>query len=127
MRDEAKLKREKRQRRHSRVRKRVVGTPERPRLAVFRSNRHISAQIIDDVHGKTLCSMTTACKTVQEATADLTGKGKIEKSRQLGEMLAQKAKEVGISRVVFDRGGYRYHGRVKALAEGARKDGVLDF
>ena len=125
MRDAAKLKREKRQRRHARVRKRVVGTSERPRLVVFRSNRHISAQIIDDTQGKTLCSATTASKKVQEATTDLAGK--VDRSRQLGEMLAQMAKEVGISQVVFDRGGYRYHGRVKALAEGARKDGVLDF
>jgi large subunit ribosomal protein L18 len=125
MRDATKLKREKRQRRHARVRKRVVGTSERPRLAVFRSNRHISAQIRDETQGKTLCSLTTSSKKVQEVTADLDGK--VDKSRQLGEMLAQMAKEVGISRVVFDRGGYRYHGRVKALAEGARKDGVLDF
>lgn len=125
MRDATKLKHEKRRRRHTRVRKQVVGTSERPRLAVFRSNRHMSAQIIDDTHGKTLCSVTTASKKVQEVTEDLSGK--LEKSRQLGEMLAQMAKDVGISRVVFDRGGYRYHGRVKALAEGARKDGVLDF
>jgi large subunit ribosomal protein L18 len=85
----------------------------------------MSAQIIDDTDGKTLCSITTASKMVQEATGDLAGK--VAKSRQVGEMLAQMAKDVGISRVVFDRGGYRYHGRVKALAEGARKDGVLDF
>ena len=125
MRDATKLKREKRRRRHARVRKRVAGTSERPRLAVFRSNRHISAQIIDDTHGKTLCSVSTASKKVQEVTGDLAGK--VDKSRRLGEMLAQMAKDAGISQVVFDRGGYRYHGRVKALAEGARKDGVLDF
>jgi len=125
MKDRAKLKRARRLDRHSRVRKRVSGTPDRPRLSVFRSNRHISAQIVDDLNGKTLCSITSTAGDVRKALEGV--EGNVEKSRRLGRMLADMAKEVGISKVVFDRGGNRYHGRIKALAEGAREDDRLEF
>jgi len=110
-----------RQRRHSRVRQRLAGTAERPRLAVFRSLNHIYAQIIDDAAGHTLASAT-------DMEADLRtkrdGKKKSEVASLVGEALAKKAKEKGIAMVVFDRGGFKYHGRVKALAEGVRKGGL---
>jgi len=116
--DSARTKREARLRRHSRVRRRVVGTGERPRLAVFRSNRHIYAQIIDDAAGRTLVAATSVA---------LSGEGnKREDARRVGAELARRAKQAGVSAVVFDRGGYRYHGRVQALAEAAREGG-LDF
>lgn len=104
-----------RARRHERVRKRVGGSAERPRLAVFRSLTHIYAQVIDDRSGRTLA-----------AASDLdvkTGK-KSEKAKQVGKAIAEKAKAAGIGDVVFDRGGYRYHGRVKALADSARETGL---
>lgn len=125
MRDRARAKRLQRQRRHHRIRKQIIGTPERPRLAVFRSNKHISAQIIDDTNGKTLCSVASTSLDVRKALED--AKGKVEVSRRLGRMLAEKAHEAGISKVAFDRGGFRYHGRVKALGEGARESGSLEF
>jgi large subunit ribosomal protein L18 len=110
-----------RERRHIRVRKRVAGTPERPRLAVFRSLSHIYAQIIDDSVGHTLAAAT-------DLEADLrsrrNGKKKSEVAGLVGEALAKKAKQQGISTVVFDRGGCKYQGRVKALAEAARKGGL---
>ncbi len=112
-------------RRHLRVRKRVKGTPTRPRLCVFRSNRHISAQIIDDTRGHTLCSITTTARDVQELLKE--AKGQVEKSRLVGRLLAERARDAGITKVVFDRGGYPYHGRVKALAEGARETKLLEF
>lgn len=112
-------------RRHERVRKRVRGTPQRPRLCVFRSNKHISAQIIDDTVGRTLCAVTSTSREVQRQLEGIAGK--VEKSRQLGRILAQRAHQLGITKVVFDRGGYRYHGRVKALAEGAREGALLEF
>jgi len=108
-------------RRHIRVRERVAGTPERPRLAVFRSLSHIYAQIIDDTAGHTLAAAT-------DLEADLrstrNGKKKSEVAGLVGEALAKKAKQQGITNVVFDRGGCKYQGRVKALAEAARKGGL---
>ena len=103
-----------RQRRHNRVRQRVAGTAERPRLVVFRSLKHIYAQIVDDVSSRTLASVSDH---------KLSGK-KSEKSTEVGKLIAQKAKDAGVSRVVFDRAGYRYHGRVKAVADGAREGGL---
>ena len=107
-------------RRHTRVRGKISGTPECPRLNVFRSNANIYAQIIDDVNGVTLVSASTLEKDFEGAT------GNIEAAKKVGLVLAERAKAKGIEDVVFDRGGYLYHGRVAALAEGAREGG-LDF
>ena len=105
--------------RHKRVRAKVSGTPETPRLNVFRSEMHIYAQIIDDVAGKTLCSASTVEK-------DFEGSGSnVEAARKVGKMIAERAKAKGIENVVFDRGGLIYHGRVQALAEGAREGGLV--
>ena len=103
-----------RARRHLRVRKNVAGTTERPRLVVFRSLKHITAQIVDDTTGRTMMTVTSV---------KLEGK-KREKSVQVGKMIAEKAKAAGVSKVVFDRAGYKYHGRVKAVADGAREGGL---
>jgi large subunit ribosomal protein L18 len=108
--------------RHRRVRNKVLGTPERPRLNVFRSNSHIYAQIIDDVNHKTIVSASTLTKECKEKLGDK--KSKVEQSKVVGELIAEKAKEAGIETIVFDRGGYLYHGRVKALAEAAREQGL---
>jgi large subunit ribosomal protein L18 len=110
-----------RHRRHTRVRERVAGTSERPRLAVFRSLNHIYAQIIDDTAGHTLVAATDLEADVRSKR---NGKKKSEVASLVGEALARKAKEKGIAAVVFDRGGFKYHGRVKALAEGVRKGGL---
>jgi large subunit ribosomal protein L18 len=110
-----------RQRRHVRVRKTVSGSPQRPRLAVFRSLKHVYAQIIDDTAGHTLVSATDIESSLRSAAAD---KKKSDIARLVGEELAKKAKDKGITTVVLDRGGFKYHGRVKALAEGARKGGL---
>ena len=107
-----------RQKRHIRVRGKISGTPERPRLNVFRSNANIYAQIIDDVNGVTLASASTLDKEFEGAA------GNCEAAKKVGLLVAQRAKEKGISVVVFDRGGYIYHGRVAALAEGAREGGL---
>jgi large subunit ribosomal protein L18 len=107
---------EARQRRHRRIRGKVVGTAERPRLAVFRSNKGISAQLIDDAAGKTLAG---ASWTGVKASGN-----KTDQASAVGKALAAAAKEAGIKRCVFDRGGYLYHGRVKALADGAREGGL---
>ena len=104
--------------RHQRVRSKVSGTPERPRLNVFRSNANIYAQIIDDVAGKTLVSASTLEKGFEGAT------GNAEAAKKVGQMIAERAKAQGITTVVFDRGGYVYHGRVAAVAEGAREAGL---
>lgn len=105
-------------RRHLRVRRKVHGTPERPRLAVFRSEKNIYAQIIDDVAGKTLVSASSLDK-------DFDGKGSNkDAAKKVGEMVAKKAVEKGIKSVVFDRGGYIYHGRIEELASGAREGGL---
>ena len=111
--------REARIRRHRRVRKRVQGTAERPRLVVFRSSKHIYAQVVDDHRGLTLVGAADTSEGVQ---AD--GKGKTARSFALGQLIASRAKAKGITKVVFDRGGYQYHGRVKAVADGARKGGL---
>ncbi|MFQ6099847.1 MAG: 50S ribosomal protein L18 [Anaerolineae bacterium] len=108
-------------RRHRRVRKRVVGTPERPRLNVFRSLRHIYAQVIDDSEGHTLVSASTIDPEVK---AQLQGLAKTEQAGVVGKVLAERALGQGIKKVVFDRGGYKYHGRVKALADAAREGGL---
>lgn len=100
-----------------RVRKRVVGTPERPRLAVFRSLRHISAQIIDDSRGTTLCAASSVEKEFDAG-------GNVTSAQKVGQALAKRAIEKGIRAVVFDRGGHRYHGRVAALAAAAREGGL---
>ena len=105
--------------RHSRLRKRIEGTATRPRLAVFRSLQHIYAQIIDDSTGTTIASASSQEKELKAA-------GNTEGAKKVGEALAKRAKEKGINAVVFDRGGFRYHGRVASLAEGAR-DGGLEF
>ncbi|MGC9469125.1 MAG: 50S ribosomal protein L18 [Anaerolineae bacterium] len=112
-----------RARRHKHVRQRVEGTPERPRLNVFRSLNHIYAQIIDDTAGTTLASASTIDREVRDQMAEL---NKTEQARVVGRVVAERGLEKGIKKVVFDRGGYKYHGRVKALAEAAREAG-LDF
>jgi large subunit ribosomal protein L18 len=106
-------------RRHFRVRKKVSGTPARPRLVVTRSTRHIVAQVVDDLAGHTLASASTLEADLRSAEGDKTAR-----ARQVGALLAQRAKEKGIAAVVFDRGGNRYHGRVAALADGAREAGL---
>ncbi len=108
-----------RKRRHVRVRKKVTGTAARPRLAVHRSARHIFAQLIDDGAGHTLASASTLDASIRDATGD-----KKARAHQVGQLLASRAKEAGITAVVFDRGGYAYHGRVAALADGAREGGM---
>lgn len=114
-------KRRQRLRRHARVRKEISGTPERPRLAVFRSARHISAQVIDDTSGRTLASASTV-----EASLRTTAGGNVAAAKAVGKLIAERATAADVRRVVFDRGGYRYHGRVAALADAAR-DGGLEF
>lgn len=109
-----------RQRIHRGIRKRLSGTSERPRLAVFRSNTGIYAQIIDDVNGTTLVGASTSVKEIKEAAGS-----KTDKSRLVGQEIARRAAEKGITAVVFDRGGFKYHGRVKALADGAREGGLI--
>ncbi|RNL83817.1 50S ribosomal protein L18 [Halostreptopolyspora alba] len=108
-----------RARRHLRVRKKISGTPERPRLVVTRSSKHIVAQVVDDTRGHTLVSASSMDSSVRAGD-----KTKTERSREVGELLAQRAKDAGISAVVFDRGGYKYHGRVAALADSARAGGL---
>jgi large subunit ribosomal protein L18 len=108
-----------RTRRHHRVRKRVTGTAQRPRLAVFRSNKHISAQVIDDVGGKTLASASTV-----ESDLRATATGNRDAAAKVGRVVAERAKEAGVAQVVFDRGGFLYHGRVAALADAAREAGL---
>jgi large subunit ribosomal protein L18 len=110
---------DRRARRHLRVRKRVRGTAARPRLVVFRSSKHIYAQVVDDDLGVTLVGAADTSEGIQ-----IEGSGKTAKSHALGRLIAAKAKEKGIAKVVFDRGGYQYHGRVKAVADGARKGGL---
>lgn len=112
-----------RKRRHRRIRTKISGTAGRPRLNVFRSLDHIYAQVIDDVEGKTLVSASTIDKGLR---ADISGKSKKEQATLVGKAVAERAKAAGISTVLFDRGGYLYHGRIKALADGAREGG-LDF
>ena len=110
-----------RQRVHERVRNRVEGTPERPRLAVYRSLGHIYAQVIDDRSGKTLVS---ASSIDGQTKKNLKGGGNIAAAKVIGKTVAERARAAGVSKVVFDRGGYKYHGRVKALADAAREAGL---
>jgi len=119
--DKAKAKRLARQRRHARVRRHVSGTSDRPRLCVFRSLRHIRAQVIDDTSGHTLVAASTLDGGVR---TQIEGKDKAAQAAVVGEVIAQRALEAGITRIVFDRGGYKYHGRVKSLADAARKAGL---
>jgi large subunit ribosomal protein L18 len=106
-------------RRHQRIRVKVSGTAERPRLAVFRSNRHIVAQVIDDVSGHTIAAASTV-----EASLRAGATGNVAAATQVGKLVAERAREKGIEKVVFDRGGSQYHGRVAALAEAAREAGL---
>jgi len=112
---QAQAKREARIRRHRRVRRKLLGTAERPRLAIYRSNRHIYAQLVDDGTARTMA-----------AASDLAvgGGSKSERAKQVGQAIAERARQAGIERAVFDRGGRLYHGRVKALADGAREGGL---
>lgn len=112
---------DRRLKRHARVRKNVFGTPERPRLCVYRSNSNISAQVIDDVNGNTLVSASSLDK---ELKAEIANGGNKEAARKVGEALGKRAVAKGIKEVAFDRGGYLYHGRVKELADGAREAGL---
>ena len=110
-----------RKKRHYRLRNQISGTPDRPRLNVFRSNNHIYAQVIDDIAGHTLAAASTMEKSISsslESTADIAA------AKAVGEAVAKRAKERGIEKVVFDRGGYLYHGRIKALADSAREAGL---
>lgn len=110
-----------RRRRHLRVRKRIGVAKDRPRLSVFRSSKQIYAQIIDDTEGRTLAAASSLDKEVRDQVAGLK---KVEQAKVVGEVLARRAKAHGIDKVVFDRGGYKYHGRVRSLAEGARAEGL---
>ena len=121
MSDKSKQKRDSRIRRHARVRRQVMGTPERPRLAVFRSNRHVVAQVIDDRAGVTLAAASTLEGDLRSGAT-----GNVAAAARVGTLVAERAKAAGIEQVVFDRGGFRYHGRVAAIADAAR-DAGLEF
>ncbi len=114
-------KNQKRKERHYSIRNKITGTPERPRLNVFKSSKHIYAQVIDDATGKTLVSASTLDKELKDKAAELS---KSEAAALVGKTLGERAKNNGINAVVFDRGGYLYHGRVKLLADGARESGL---
>jgi large subunit ribosomal protein L18 len=109
-----------RSRRHHRVRRKVSGTPERPRLAVFRSNKHISAQVIDDRSGRTIAAASTVEKDLRSSAST----GNKAAATTVGRLVAERAKAAGVTRVVFDRGGFLYHGRVAAVADAAREAGL---
>ncbi len=119
-----KTKRDRRHRISLRLRKRVAGTPERPRLAVFRSVSHIYAQVIDDISGTTLASAASTEPGLKTVFASTTRGGNVAGAKALGKTIAERLKDKGITRVVFDRGGYLYHGRIKAIAEAAREAGL---
>jgi large subunit ribosomal protein L18 len=119
---DAKTRRAARVHRHARVRKKVSGTAERPRLAVYRSNRHIYVQLIDDRAAATLASASDA--EIDGSADEGGGRGKTRRAKAVGRLIADRAKDAGIDRVVFDRGGRRFHGRVAAVAEGAREGGL---
>ncbi len=116
----AKQRLESRTRRHYRVRKKITGTPERPRLAVFRSNRHLVLQVIDDTAGHTLA----AASTVEADVRSDGSTGSVAAATRIGTLVAERAKAAGVSKVVFDRGGFLFHGRVKAAADAAREAGL---
>lgn len=117
----ADLKKTRRRRRKLRVRKRVFGTADRPRLTVFRSSKNIAVQVVDDVAGVTLCQAASLNKELRDR---ITYGGNIAAAQAIGTAVAERAKEKGITKVVFDRNGYRYHGRIKALADAAREGGL---
>ncbi len=119
--DKNKLKKQKKQRRHRRVRAKISGTAQRPRLSVFRSHRGLYVQLIDDAKGHTLVSAHS--REIKKAATGSKNR-RVQIAYELGKLLAEKAKEKGIVQAVFDRGGYKYHGRVKAIAEGARQGGL---
>ena len=108
--------------RHARVRRKIVGTPDRPRLSVYRSLNHVYAQVIDDSQGTTLASASSLESAVKTQQND---RSKVDVAVLVGDLISERAKEKGIGTVVFDRGGYKYHGRVKALADAARKGGLV--
>lgn len=112
-----------RKRRHARVRKRVEGTSERPRLNIFRSINHIYAQVTDDTNGVTLVAASSLDSELKKS-GDLESKSKTDQAKAVGKLVAERALEAGINEVVFDRGGYKYHGRVKALADASREGGL---
>ncbi len=114
-------KNQKRKERHYSIRNKIVGTPERPRLNIFKSSKHIYAQVIDDATGTTLASASTLDKELVDQVAELT---KTDAAKLVGKTVGERAKNKGINAVVFDRGGYLYHGRVKLLADGARESGL---
>jgi large subunit ribosomal protein L18 len=114
------IRRRSRLRRHHRVRKKIFGTPERPRMAVYRSNRHMVVQVIDDTTGRTLVAASTHEPDVRSSGST----GNIEAATKVGQLVAERAKAAGITRVVFDRGGFLYHGRIAAVADAARAAGL---
>lgn len=117
----AQIRRQARLNRKARIRKRIFGTPERPRLVIFRSTRHISCQVIDDQAGRTLCAATSEGKAFAELAGDV---AKTEAAKKVGALIAERCKAAGIETVVFDRNGFLYHGRVAALADAAREAGL---
>jgi large subunit ribosomal protein L18 len=117
-----KNRREARERRHRRIRARIQGTPERPRLNVFRSLKHIYAQVIDDTRGHTLAAASTLDPAIRTGLGELT---KVEEAARVGRLIAERARAAGVTKVVFDRGGYLYHGRVQRLADAAREAGLV--
>lgn len=124
MRNPTKIKRQARVRRHQRVRAKIFGTAERPRLSVFRSGRHFVAQLIDDTVGKTVASASDYVRGDKKGAKKEKHKTKTEWAAALGEALADAAKKIGVTKAVFDRGGFRYHGRIRAFADAARKSGL---
>lgn len=120
------LKRRSRQKRKKRIRKKMVGTSERPRLSVFKSAKHIYAQIVNDVEGNTLVAASSMEKDIREDPDIASEKGKIPVAARIGKLIADRAMQKGVKKVVFDRNGFIYHGRIKAVSEGAREAG-LDF
>jgi large subunit ribosomal protein L18 len=122
MADKNKLKAQRLERRQFRTRKNIFGTPERPRLSVFRSDKHIYAQLVDDFAGKTIVSVASTSGEVRGA--ELKNGGNIAAAKQVGRVIAEKAKSLGVTKVAFDRGGRMYHGRIKALADAAREGGL---
>lgn len=122
MQDKTRIRKFKRDKKKKRIRKKVLGTSKRPRLAVYRSAKNIYAQLIDDIENRTMATVSTLSSDLKDKTSKT--KSKVEAAKVVGEGIAGKAKELKIKSVVFDRGGYLYHGRVKAVAEGAREGGL---
>ena len=121
MADKQREKQKRLQRRKFGIRKTLVGSPEKPRLSVFRSDKHIYAQLIDDLAGRTLAS---AASTLGDVRGDLKNGGNVEAAKRVGKAIAERAKSIGVTEIAFDRGGRKYHGRVKALADAAREGGL---